>query len=174
MKTIIYLVIALSCCGVPEAHAQEIARPTAMIKLKAEPAWLAFSPDGKLLASTVYGDATVSLWDTETGALTATFRGEKGSRRVNESIEIVRTARPVFSPDGRALAVADFAANEVRLWDVSAGKVQETFKGGWGLGNPVFSPDGHLLALVGMPGLKVWDMRARQVRNWSPPNVVGV
>lgn len=174
MKTIIYLLVAFSCCGVLEAHAQEVARPAAVIKLKAEPGWLAFSPDGKLLASTVYGDATVNVWDTETGALTATLRGEKGSRRINENIEIVRMARPVFSPDGHSLAVADFAADEVRLWDVSAGKVEETFKGGLGMGNPVFSPDGHSLALVGMPGLKVWDMVARQVRSWNPPNVVGV
>jgi WD40 repeat protein len=174
MKTIIYLIITLSCCGVLEAQAQEIARPAAVIKLKAEPEWLAFSPDGKLLASTVSGDSTVNLWDTATGAWAATFHGEKGSRRVNENIEIVRTARPIFSPDGHVLVVADFAADEVRLWDVSAGKVKETFKGDWGMGDPVFSPDGHLLALVGMPGLKVWDMGAHQLRSWSPPHVAGV
>jgi WD40 repeat protein len=65
---------------------------------------VAFSPDGKLLAS-VDDDGTVRLWDPVTGQAISTVTGI-GVRAVS------------FSPDGKLLASAD-SDGAVRFWEVS-------------------------------------------------------
>jgi WD40 repeat protein len=71
------------------------------------PSELAFSPDGRVLASGAW-DRTVKLWDVKTGKELRTFFGH------DEQVSAL-----VFSPDGKTLASA--AENEIRLWDVSGG-----------------------------------------------------
>ncbi|MGP0067642.1 MAG: tetratricopeptide repeat protein [Isosphaeraceae bacterium] len=97
---------------------------------------LAFSPDGKVLASGDY-TAMVHLWDAETGAsLGQPLRA--GS--------IVMSL--AFSPDGQTLAAGTAERNnQLVLWDLASGHI---------LGEPIrfkgivnrlaFSPDGHRLA----------------------------
>ena len=71
-----------------------------------------------------------------------------------------------FSPDGKTLAAK--GSNGVQLWDVDAGKVTKTLKGGGGSytnGFPcncvAFSANGKLLALGGGDGsIKVWDIES--------------
>jgi WD40 repeat protein len=100
---------------------------------------LAFSPDGKVLA-TLENDQ-IQLWDAETGKKKATLEGHKDRAAITML---------AFSPDGKTLASGSVHA--VTLWNPASGKVTRTFPLEMQAACLAFSPDGKTLAVGGPDG----------------------
>lgn len=95
---------------------------------------LAFSPDGKLLASGNW-DGAIHLWDVSTRTVIRSLKGH--------TAEISSLA---FSPDGKSLASGSYD-NAVLLWDVSSGQIVQNLTAHGDYVNGVaFSPDGEKIA----------------------------
>jgi WD40 repeat protein len=130
---------------------------------------LAFSQDGKTLASADPKGGKVVCWDTADGKEIRTIQAE------TKQLYLVSLA---LSPDGSLLATGTLS-NIPKLWQVKTGVEEKAVRLGGDGGELVtqlaFSPDGKTLAVVGytVKGLSrpyyvcrvvLWDVREKTVR----------
>ncbi len=114
---------------------------------------LAFSPDGKILAST--DNLAVNLWETDRWSR---LRRLEGEGLTGDSVSLA------FSPDGKILAIA--AKQKLLLWSPSSGEqlasIQTAEVPTWLGSRLAFAPDRGRIAVSGADRIEVFD-----TESWS-------
>ncbi|MEV4547146.1 caspase, EACC1-associated type [Nonomuraea wenchangensis] len=125
-------------------------KAVAVLRQPSEPADVAFSPDGRMVAVTsATGVTLLDVLTPATPTTLAAFASPDGGA--------VRSV--AFSPDGRSLA-AGAATGALHLWNIAAAKLTGTAAGaGVAVEDVAFSPDGNVLAAASADGaVRLWDV----------------
>jgi WD40 repeat protein len=108
---------------------------------------IGFSPDGKYALSGSE-DATLKLWDIESGRELRTFVGH------HDWVNAV-----AFSPDGKRV-VSGSRDRTVKLWDVGSGRELRTLSNGGFVESVAFSPDGVRILSNDGKAICLWDVES--------------
>jgi WD40 repeat protein len=118
---------------------------------------VAFSPDGKKLATAVYPDNTVMLWDAATGNELLTLPAEVGTRAG------ALVSGVAFAPDGRTLAASTMGGT-VNLWDLTRpAPVRRIITLPGDVRGIAFTPEGRHLATANFNGT-IYLLRLAEVQ----------
>lgn len=147
-------ILAVSCFET--VRLLDIATGKEVLRLKGPtgmPAWMSFSPDGRLLFTTGPADLAartnvLAIWDRASGA-----------RLLAAALDDKAWPRAALSSDGRMLAISQ-GNGAVGLWEVASGKEVVRLAGHPKMTTALaFSPAGTLLATGGYDSLvRVWDV----------------
>ena len=110
---------------------------------------IAFSPDGKRIASGSFYDNNIKVWDAHSGQSLAMLRGH---------MSWVHSV--AFSPDGTRIASGSWD-NTIKLWDAQSGEELTTLIGhADGIHSIAFSPDGRQIVSGSADNtIKLWGGR---------------
>jgi RNA polymerase sigma factor (sigma-70 family) len=140
------------------------APPRPALDVVGSGAYLAFSPEGKVLAASSQQDGQICLLDMASGKEIARLDGPSGLKAL------------AFSPDGNILATSIETSGKhardrsIRLWDVAARRDLCRVKAHRsGISTLAFSPDGRrLLSASADATALVWDVAALTGRTSTP------
>jgi WD40 repeat protein len=120
---------------------------------------VAFTPDGKAIASAGRRHGVVRLWDVETGRMVRSYPGHAGG-----------VSRILVTPDGKQLVAAGGSFDPtIIVYDVATAKELHRLEGHTNLVDAIaLSPDGRLLAsAAGNDPVRLWDLAAgKERRRW--------
>jgi WD40 repeat protein len=129
---------------------------------------VAFSPDGKTVASCARRHGVVRLWDVATGEMVRSYPGHAGG-----------VSRILFTPDGKRLIAAGGSFDpSIIIYDTTTAKVLHRLEGhAWLVAGIAVSPDGKALASVADDKdktVRLWDLTAgKQRRSWAGEDGAG-
>jgi RNA polymerase sigma factor (sigma-70 family) len=172
--------------GYTDIVLREVATGQEVRRLRGHPGHvhcLAFSPDGKTLASGAAGQRTegknvdeapqvvntIRLWDVASGQERFQFGGDKHS-----------VYALAFAPDGRSVASGSYTTGAykkrresdaaVHIWETATGKERLQLHGhqGW-VSSVAFTPDGRFVAAGGLDhSVRLWELlTGKEVRSFE-------